>query len=335
MIETLGLSECQNTKIGNQIKKGISGGERKRTSIAIELIKDPQLILLDEPTSGLDSFKATAIVKYLSKLARQGKTVVATIHQPSSEAFHYFDRLILMVDGFIAYQGKAKRSTDYFSLIGYPMPQYGNPTDHYMRVLSVTYPKTEADIEKLQILDDKYTKHIANKVEDQIQKIKLPALDASKRTNMAPFFTQIKALAYRHRVYLIEEPLALRAKMGSMVIVGILIGAVFADMGYGVAETESISNTMGYLFLTSMLIFMIGLMGNIANLVEMRPVFMREIANQQYTPTAFFISQHTEIPIQIMQPLIFLIVTYFWVGLNIWHDPSHFFGMYLALFLEL
>ena len=83
--------------------KTISGGERKRTAIGVEMITDPQLLLLDEPTSGLDSFRATSLVQFLQKLARRGKTVVATIHQPSSEAYLNFDKLILMCDGFIVY----------------------------------------------------------------------------------------------------------------------------------------------------------------------------------------------------------------------------------------
>jgi ABC-type multidrug transport system ATPase subunit len=86
------------------MKKVISGGERKRTAIAVELITDPNVVLLDEPTSGLDSFTAVKIVKILRKLAReQGKTICATIHQPSSEAFAFFDRLILMCDGNIVF----------------------------------------------------------------------------------------------------------------------------------------------------------------------------------------------------------------------------------------
>ena len=83
--------------------KTISGGERKRTAIGVEMITDPQLLLLDEPTSGLDSFRATSLVQFLQKLARRGKTVVATIHQPSSEAYMNFDKLNLMCDGFIVY----------------------------------------------------------------------------------------------------------------------------------------------------------------------------------------------------------------------------------------
>jgi len=81
VIEELGLEQCQHTLIGSELRKTISGGERKRTSIGVELITDPSLLVLDEPTSGLDSFKATGLVQTLHRLARtKGKTIIATIH---------------------------------------------------------------------------------------------------------------------------------------------------------------------------------------------------------------------------------------------------------------
>jgi len=123
------------------MNKTISGGERKRTAIGVELITDPSLILLDEPTSGLDSFKALQIVQLLKKLARQGKTVISTIHQPSSESFLEFDRLLLMSDGHCVYQGGAHHSAKYFRKLGFKLPAFSNPADTYMRILAVNYPK--------------------------------------------------------------------------------------------------------------------------------------------------------------------------------------------------
>ena len=76
--------------------KGVSGGERKRTSIGVELITDPNLIFLDEPTTGLDSFTATSVMEILRDLARSGRTIVSTIHQPNSDIFEMFDRLMLL-----------------------------------------------------------------------------------------------------------------------------------------------------------------------------------------------------------------------------------------------
>jgi ABC-type multidrug transport system ATPase subunit len=94
----------QNVECGDVNRKRISGGERKRTAIGVELVTDPSIIFLDEPTSGLDSFRATAIVKLLTDLAhKKGKTVVATIHSPNSQAFALFDRLYLLMDGYCVY----------------------------------------------------------------------------------------------------------------------------------------------------------------------------------------------------------------------------------------
>lgn len=149
-----------NTLIGSVLRKTISGGERKRTSIGVELITDPSLILLDEPTSGLDSFKALQIVRLLDRQAKKGKTVITTIHQPSSEAFQTFDRLILMMDGYIVYQGKAKDSTSYFATMGFNCPSRSNPADFFMKVLTVNYPKEKEDEEKIQNIHQHYTKDL-------------------------------------------------------------------------------------------------------------------------------------------------------------------------------
>jgi ABC-type multidrug transport system ATPase subunit len=154
----------QNVRIGSVIQKTISGGERKRTAIGVELITDPQLILLDEPTSGLDSFKALQIVKLLDKFAKRGKTVVATIHQPSSQAFQTFNRLILMVDGYIVYQGDAKKSVQHFAKLGFNCPVHSNPSDYFMKILSINYPKTSDEEILIKTLTDGYANYLQTSI---------------------------------------------------------------------------------------------------------------------------------------------------------------------------
>ena len=99
IIQELRLTKCQNTKIGGPLVKGVSGGERKRTSIGVELITDPYLVFLDEPTTGLDSFTATSVMETLKDLARTGRTIIQTIHQPNSDIFETMDRLTLLAKG--------------------------------------------------------------------------------------------------------------------------------------------------------------------------------------------------------------------------------------------
>jgi len=101
IISELGLEKCASTLIGGSFQKGVSGGEKKRTAIAVDLVSDPQILFLDEPTTGLDSFSAEKVVESVSRLQAEGRTVIMTIHQPNSRILSILDRLILIVDGGI------------------------------------------------------------------------------------------------------------------------------------------------------------------------------------------------------------------------------------------
>lgn len=127
IIALLHLEKAQNTPIGGAQVKGVSGGERKRTCMAMEMIINPALLLLDEPTSGLDSFTAFSVVSILKSLASTGRTIISTIHQPSSEVFHLFDDILLLADGRVMYHGPCSEMVPYFSRLGYECPQYSNP----------------------------------------------------------------------------------------------------------------------------------------------------------------------------------------------------------------
>jgi len=123
--------------------KGVSGGERKRTSIGVELITDPNLIFLDEPTTGLDSFTATSVVDTLKELAQSGRTIISTIHQPNSDIFENFDQLMLMALGKIIYFNKASMAVNYFKGIGYECPALSNPADYFMMMMSIESQQVE------------------------------------------------------------------------------------------------------------------------------------------------------------------------------------------------
>lgn len=129
MLEELGLTNCSNTIVGAELVKGISGGERKRTSVGVELVTRPAVLFLDEPTSGLDSFSAVQLCQVLKKVAAAGSSVLFTIHQPASEIFNSFDGLILMNKGRVMYQGSVTGVPAYFGERGYPNPVNHNPAD--------------------------------------------------------------------------------------------------------------------------------------------------------------------------------------------------------------
>ncbi|KFM65485.1 Protein white, partial [Stegodyphus mimosarum] len=128
VILELGLRKCEDTMIGIAGKiKGISGGEAKRLAFAAEVLTNPALMFCDEPTSGLDSFMSQNIVSVLRDLAMGGRTIICTIHQPSSEVYEMFDNLLLLAEGRVAYMGDAKKALDFFERAGLRCPINYNP----------------------------------------------------------------------------------------------------------------------------------------------------------------------------------------------------------------
>ncbi|KJH46500.1 hypothetical protein DICVIV_07449 [Dictyocaulus viviparus] len=136
VITSMGLGGCRFSRIGSTTDRCISRSERKRLAFASEIITDPSILFCDEPTSGLDSFMALQVVAALKILASKAKTVVTTIHQPSSQVFQMADRLILMANGQVAYQGDADGVDKFFAQCSYPCPKFTNLPDHFMKVLS-------------------------------------------------------------------------------------------------------------------------------------------------------------------------------------------------------
>mmetsp|Transcript_29843 Transcript_29843/g.75060 ORF Transcript_29843/g.75060 Transcript_29843/m.75060 type:complete len:710 (+) Transcript_29843:208-2337(+) len=138
ILDQLRLNKAAETQVGQAgVQRGISGGERKRCAIGVELVNDSPLLFLDEPTSGLDSDTAAVLIEHLGDLAhRGGRTVVFTIHQPSSEVFHMFDDLILLSEGQVVYQGEAAGLADYLASLGHPVPVHSNPADFVLKLLN-------------------------------------------------------------------------------------------------------------------------------------------------------------------------------------------------------
>ncbi len=136
MMKELNLGHCRDTQIGNNLIRGVSGGERKRTSIAVELISDPQIVFLDEPTTGLDSYNAYEVVQKICNLAQiEGKIILFTIHQPSSEIYSLLDKILILADGKTVYYGPAKKSLSFFTeelKINYPLNY--NPFEFFLEI---------------------------------------------------------------------------------------------------------------------------------------------------------------------------------------------------------
>lgn len=136
VITELGLEKCRHTVIGGPFVRGVSGGEKKRVSIGHEMLINPSLLLLDEPTSGLDSTIALKIIHTLKDLAKGGRTVITTIHQPSSIIYHTFNKLLLLSEGHTLYYGRGSEAMSYFESVGFSPTFATNPADFLLDLAS-------------------------------------------------------------------------------------------------------------------------------------------------------------------------------------------------------
>jgi ABC-type multidrug transport system ATPase subunit len=141
-MELLGLTHIRDSIIGDELKRGISGGQRKRVNIGIEMVIDPALLCLDEPTSGLDSTSSMSVLNVLRRLADSGVNVLAVLHQPKNEIFELFDKVLFLGrGGRTVYLGPAKELANYFQPRGFTCPQKANPADYYMDVIAGIVPR--------------------------------------------------------------------------------------------------------------------------------------------------------------------------------------------------
>jgi len=333
LLHDLGLEKCADTMIGNTLIRGISGGERKRTSIGVELIPNPSLIFLDEPTTGLDSTTALHILEVLKALAKSGRNVVSTIHQPSSTIFAHFDNLMLMVRGQIVYQGPAATAVNYFEKIGYPCPELTNPADFFMKLLNesglvmdeMEKSRTESgfllnfDAERFE---EKFEKRVTHMVEmyrnsHQAEEGRIGELTQEVHnpkifeTSWFRQFCLILGRAFRNEF---RNPLDLRMKFFQIIFVSLVTIAVW----YKIPKTTSgIQGRTGVLFLITFLGGFGGLQYSLTTFNMERAVFIRERLSQSYRASAYFCSRViSELPWLILWPIIQVSIIYFAVELN-------------------
>jgi ABC-type multidrug transport system ATPase subunit len=141
VISLLGLDVCKDTKVGDIFSKGISGGQKRRLSLAVALLSGPKGLLLDEPTSGLDSASALGVLKALRGIAiTYDIPIVATIHQPSSEMWNLFTKVCLLSKGELVYFGPSQASMAHFAYHGHPCPQFSNPADFFLGLINQVRP---------------------------------------------------------------------------------------------------------------------------------------------------------------------------------------------------
>ncbi|ESW24494.1 hypothetical protein PHAVU_004G135400 [Phaseolus vulgaris] len=340
-IVAMGLQDCADTVIGNWHLRGISGGEKRRVSIALEILMRPRLLFLDEPTSGLDSASAFFVTQTLRALARDGRTVIASIHQPSSEVFELFDQLYLLSSGKTVYFGQASDAYEFFAQAGFPCPALRNPSDHFLRCINSDFDKVKATLkgsmklrfegsddpldrittaEAIRTLIDFYRSsqhsYAATQKVDEISKVKGTVLEAGG--SEASFLMQSYTLTKRSFMNMSRDFGYYWLRLVIYIVVTICIGTIYLNVGTGynsiLARGSCASFVFGFVTFMSI--------GGFPSFVEDMKVFQRERLNGHYGVTAFVISNTlSAMPFLILITFLSGTICYFMVRLHpgFWH----------------
>ena len=155
ILEALEIDHIRDVVVGDERRRGISGGQRKRVNIAMEMVTKPSLLCLDEPTSGLDSTTSLSVIASIKDMADTGANIITVLHQPKYEIFKLFDQVLLLGQGgMTVYSGPTECMSNYFEKQGFPCPPKANPADYYMDVISGIVPhSTNANFDKEDLFE--------------------------------------------------------------------------------------------------------------------------------------------------------------------------------------
>jgi ABC-type multidrug transport system ATPase subunit len=234
VILELGLKECASTRIGNSQHRGCSGGEKRRTSIGVQMLANPSVLFLDEPTTGLDATSAFQLVRTLKNLAGKGRTVITTIHQPRSEIWELFDNIIILTKGSPVYSGPMKECVPWFESMGFQLPPFVNPAEFVIDIAAVDNrtpeleEETSARVERLKLAWTEESQKrfpLSEKLVDMGRRTRKS--DAEKH---ATFTRQVRVLTDRTFKVTYRDPMGMTAAVIEAILMGLVTGYIFFNL---------------------------------------------------------------------------------------------------------
>ncbi|KAL8811787.1 MAG: hypothetical protein Q9200_001519 [Gallowayella weberi] len=311
----MGLRDCADNLVGDELVKGISGGEKRRVTIAIQILTDPQILLLDEPTSGLDAFTASSIITVLRGLAEEGRTLILTIHQARSDLYSHFGSILLLArGGSPVFAGKASDMLPHLAALGFRCPTTTNPADFALDLVTVNLQhadKENATREKVHSLIADWNTSQPPIVPTTSQ-ISVPAELGSLARSSTSFTIAFPILIQRSFLNFRRSPTALIARTTQVLGFAVILTLFFAPLQ---SNTYSIQSRLGFIQEIAALYF-VGMLQNVAIYPTEKAVFYREHDDNAYSVASFFLTYTVlEIPFEIFTSLIFALLIVIAAGL--------------------
>ncbi|GMH09638.1 hypothetical protein Nepgr_011479 [Nepenthes gracilis] len=330
VITELGLNHCRNSMVGGPLFRGISGGEKKRVSMGQEVLINPSLLLLDEPTSGLDSTTALRIMTTVKRLANGGRTVVTTIHQPSSRLYHMFDKLILLSEGCPIYYGPASAALEYFSSIGFSTSLTVNPADLLLDLASGIGPDSKHAMEQCENVEQEkklvrealisaYDNNISTRLKAELCGLDVstynnPTKEASARNEMKAEqwytswwfqFTVLLQRGVKERRY---------EAFNRLRIFQVLSVATLGGLLWWHTPSSHIEDRIALLFFFSVFWGFYPLYNAVFTFPQERRMLIKERSSGMYRLSSYFLARTTgDLPLELALPTAFVFIIY-WMG---------------------
>lgn len=341
VIRRLGLGKCADTPVGDAKTRGLSGGEKKRLSIACELVSKPQLILADEPTSGLDAFAAQQAMQALKDLTDDDHTVIASIHQPRSSIFAMFDDLCLLSDGQMIYFGPAQEALAHFEKLGHICPQHYNPAEFLADLVAIDHSSEDKEKESRQRVMSlaaawKEETQSASKANLQVGGEVEPPQDSGALVvaGSPPGYVrpgcslrrQVALLLKRSWRQVTRDKATLASRASSQISSAAVFSGIYWRMGRGQA---AIQDRLGLLQVSAVGVAMTAMIKTLNVFPQERTIVTRERARAAYPVFPYLVAKlAAELPIGAIFPAMFGSILYPSAGLN---AKLSRFGKYLAI----
>ncbi|KAJ3023038.1 hypothetical protein HKX48_004520 [Thoreauomyces humboldtii] len=335
VMEQLGIAHVADSRIGSPATGGISGGEKKRVSIGVELVTDPGTLFLDEPTTGLDSNTANSIVEMMKGFAtKTGKTIIMTIHMPRETILDMIDKVALISKGRMVWFGPAKDALAHFENLGHKCPKQTNPADFFLDLISVDNrdKKSQGKVDNLISEWDKVETDYIPPIDDGVRQDATNTQDAMNtkagRAEVADswkdsvdgdrwatsWFSEFTVLLQRNFKQTIRNRTIVISGFGQQFIMMLLLGFVFFRIK---DDQASVQNRQGVLFFLCINQTFSFLMPIITVWPLERRIILRERASGSYRTSAVYLAKAvSQWPLAALSSLLFSIPVYWLIGLH-------------------
>ncbi|EYE96840.1 putative ABC transporter [Aspergillus ruber CBS 135680] len=331
LLNAFGIQNQAKTLIGTPIRKGISGGQKRRVSVASQLMTCPKILFLDEPTSGLDSTASYEVISYVRELAKANNLIIiASIHQPSTSTFQLFDTLLLLSGGRTCYFGPIKQIGPYFAGTGYPLDMYTNPAEFLLDLVSSDFVgRSNADENRVEKIQDAWLQKAESSSVESFQPSEKGKLIMNAGDH--PGISWI-TLVLLHRAFIksYRDVVAYGIRIVMYLGLAIMMGTVWLRLDTSQEHIQPFTNAIffGSAFMSFMAV------AYVPAFLEDRATFVKERANGLYGATPFILANFIiGLPFLFIITILFSIVAY-WLS-NFTPTATAFFTWMLWLFLDL